>query len=96
MPKGHRYRPSEVTSRLEFEGTSRGERAPVVGKLIDNNGLVWSVSDLPPGHISSMRRHILERMTDVEDGKLLAAALGVRWRDLGDWPEDWPVDTEPE
>jgi hypothetical protein len=66
----------------------------VVGRIIDSGQMLTNVPDTPSGQIASVRQHIVERMIDVEDGKLLAEHLGVRWRDIGDWPNDEIVSSE--
>ena len=91
MPKS-KFRASDLSHPIDYKEPSK----PVVGRIIDNGQMLATVPDTPLDQVASVRRHIVERMMNVEDGKLLAGILGIRWRDIGDWPDDWPVDTDLE
>jgi hypothetical protein len=96
MPKGRgRIRPSEVHSHIDFIDSPKR----TIGTLNDQTSMMVSpIPGVSAEDLAKARRHISQRMLDVEDGKLLAAALGLRWRDVGDWPEDklHLVDTDRE
>jgi hypothetical protein len=83
VPK-HKWRESDLHHPIDYKPPSR----PVVGRIIDSGQMLATVPDTPSEQVASVRQHIVERMIDVEDGKLLAEALGIRWRDIGDWPDD--------
>jgi hypothetical protein len=87
-----KFRASDLHSPIDFAGESK----PVVGRVVDSNHMLATIPDMSPDQIDSVRQHIQERMFDAEDGALLAEALGVRWRDVGDWPDDFSIDTDVE
>jgi hypothetical protein len=88
-PRGW-IRSSETNRSIDYADKTK---PAVVGRLIDNNHLIGKIPESPAEEIDSVRQHIRERMHDVEDGMMLAATLGIRWRDIGDWPADWPIDS---
>ena len=88
----YKYRQSDLRHPIDRKEHS----TPIVGQIINSAQLMDSIPTTPAEQIASVRRHILQRMRNVEDGKLLAAVLGVRWRDIGDWPDDRSIDTDPE
>jgi hypothetical protein len=87
-----KFRQSDLHSPIDYAEESK----PVVGRVVDSNHMLAAIPNMSPEQVASVRRHIRERMLDAEDGALLAEALGVRWRDVGDWPDDWPIDTDLE